>query len=420
MTIMSRVLAVSLVVMGTAQVALAQSTPPSPDGRWDPWLGCWQLAEESMDDGSSTIARLLGLQAPRTTANAGAVVCVTPAMPAGVTMTTRINGRSVLTETIVADGTAQPLTEPDCRGWQRAEWSALGARLYAAAEITCGDQPTRKVSGMALMIAGPTWIDIQMIEGADHRSLRVRRYRRAADQTHAGVAQPRARAARAAPLGTRLSIADVKEASSKVAPETLQAAVLELKAGFNLTSERLLDLGKAGVPRGVIDLMVALSFPDRFIVERPARTTGGGGGNWVSGGGWGLDDFDMMWPYFAHPYMYTSYYAPFGYRYWGYYDNYYFQGPGFVVVNPGQASPAPQPSGEGRVVDGYGYTRIRRNQPEPTGALGGSGSGWSTASAGSSNSGSSGSGSGVSSGGYSSGGAGGGERTAQPRPPGGN
>lgn len=192
----------------------------------------------------------------------------------------------------------------------------------------------------------------------------------------------------------------MKEANGKVAPETLQAALVELKSGFDLNSQRLIELDQAGIPDSVIDLMVALSFPKRFVVEK--NTSG-------SGGSWGVSGFDSMWPYFTEPYVYTSYYAPFGYRYWGYYDSYYFQGPGFVIVNP---EPSIQPSGDGRVVDGRGYTRVRRSDPDPSGRPSGSGSGGGTASAGASSS----NGGGVSSSGYSGRG-GGGDRTAQPRPP---
>jgi hypothetical protein len=149
---------------------------------------------------------------------------------------------------------------------------------------------------------------------------------------------------------------------------------------------------------------VAQSFPSKFVVER----------NTSGGGSWGMSGFDSMWPYYSDPFFYTSYYAPFGYRYWGSYDPYYFQGPGFVVVNPQPV----QPDSNGRVVDGRGYTRVRPNVPTPA-----SGSGWTGASeASGGSSGSSGSGGSVSGSGYSSGGSGGGggggARTAVSRPPG--
>jgi hypothetical protein len=403
---------------GPAWAQTAAGAAP-PDPRWAPWLGCWQLADETISDPSSFADALAALQ--RSRANAGSLVCVTPA-PGGATMTTLVNDQTVLTETLVADGLQKVVTEDGCRGWQRAEWSQLGTRVFARAEISCADQKPRTVSGLSMLSTGPNWVDIQVIESEGRKSLRVRRYQRARDQKHAGML-PSARDTSAMPLAAKLSIAEVKEASGKVAPEALQAALVELRSGFDLNGKRLIELDRAGVPASVIDLMVALSFPKRFVVDRAGR--GGGGSGWGGGGvgstAWGMDDLDM-WPLFAHPYFYSSYYSPFGYRNWGYYDNYYFQGPGFVTVDPG-GQVAPQPSGSGRVVDGLGYTRVRRSEPEPTIQRGNSGNGSNSGSAmdnsgSNSGSGSSGSG-GVTSSGYSGGGAGSGDRTAVARPPGG-
>jgi hypothetical protein len=396
--------AVVIVTFGAA-IASAQTAPAQPttvDPRWAPWLGCWQIIDESVRDAPTLADALVSLG--RTRANAGALVCVTPAT-GGVTMTTFVNDEPVLTETVVADGTQRPLSESDCRGWQRGVWSTLGARLFADAEISCGDQAPRKVSGLSMMMLGPLWIDVQMIENEGTNNLRVRRYHRAANQKHAGLLPPAPRTP-AVPLSSRLSIADVKEAVTKVAPEALQAAIFELKKGFDLTGERLIELDRAGVPDQIVDLMVAQSFPSKFVVEP----------NTSSGGSWGMSGFDSMWPYYSDPFFYTSYYAPFGYRYWGSYDPYYFRGPGFVVVNPQPV----RPDSNGRVVDGRGYTRVRLN--EPTSASGtGRGSTGASDGSGSGSSGSSGSSGGVSTSGYSSGGAsggGGGGRTAVSRPPG--
>lgn len=412
-----------LLVAGSLTSSAAQTPAPASaraEARWSSWLGCWQLSDESLDDGSAAMARLLGLPAPRSRENAGALVCVTPAADGGATMTTYANDRAVLSETIVPDGTSRAITEAECRGEQRAEWSTLGARLYASADLTCQSQPARKVSGLAMMLAGPVWLDIQAIESNGGKTLRVRRYHRAADQKRAGGLLPPTTATM--PLGRALSLSDVKEASKKVVPEVLQAALVELKSGFDLNGKRLLELEDASVPRSVIDLMVALSFPERFVVERPvARYSGGGGSSW-----WTPMGYDDLWPYFATPYafspFYSSYYAPFGYRYWGYVNPFYYSAPGYVVIDPGSGgNPSPQPSGEGRVVDGRGYTRVRRSDPEPViPRTGRNGDGYSTTSSGQSSDGGSnrGSSSGASSSGYSGGSSGSGDRTAQPRPPG--
>jgi hypothetical protein len=422
--------------IAVAAPAVAQSPPASAaDSRWAPWLGCWQVSEESVQDAARLLSDLAEGSQPNR-ARPGARVCVMPAANGGVTVETRTNGNPIQAETIIADGRERPINETGCRGTQRAEWSELGARLFARAEITCNDQPTRIVTGLSAMVVGPMWFDIQMIESLGQKSLRVRRYHRAPEEPATPSA---ARAISGMPLAGKLSIADIKEVSAKVPVEAVQAAVLELgEGGYDLKAKQLVELDDAGVPDSVIDLMIGMSFPKRFTVE---RASSGGGGSFA--GYWNELD---LWPYMAMmPYIgfwpgygsdygspfyspfysayYSSFYSPFGYRYWGYGDYY---NSGFVVINSGggggggTVSP-PANTGEGRVVDGRGYTRVRRNEPEPAIRVNngnGNNGGWGTSSAGNSGSSSGSGSSGVSSGGYSSGGSSGGDRTAVPRPPG--
>jgi hypothetical protein len=404
-------IAVAFAVAAAQGSAFAQGNPTSADARWAPWVGCWQLADESVTERDATVGLMPGAEpAQRSRANAGALVCVKPApAPSTATMTTLVNDREVLTETVVADGSQRPLNEPDCEGWQRAEWSTEGPRLFAKAEIACAGQPKRIISSMAMLIAGPLWVDVQMIESDGRKSLRIRRYQRALDQRRAGD-QSAAREAQKTVLSARLSIAAIKEANAKLPSEALQAALLEIRDGFDINGKRLVELSEAGVPGNVIDLMIALTFPDKLVVERQSA------GSFSSAG------FADYWPWYTDPFFYSSYYSLFGYRSWGYFDP-FFSGPGFVVIGPGGGTVGPtEParSGVGRVVDGQGYTRVTTRAPERTVR---DGSGWQgTSSTGGGSSGSSGSSSGgVSSSGYSSGGGsggGGGERTAVSRPPG--
>jgi hypothetical protein len=224
--------------------------------------------------------------------------------------------------------------------------------------------------------------------------------------------------ARATIAASSLSLDDVKEASGKVAPRALEAALVETNTGFDLKGRTLVDLDDAGVPDSVIDLLVALSYPDRFVVERSSSRSGGGGG-------FGNDPFMVGWA-FGYPAFYDDYfYSPYYYTPFGYSRQ---SLRGFGLLGDGIAvAPAPvgpQPSGAGRVVDGQGYTRVR---PRETASTTDSGQSTvtrtrSTTSASapppaSSGSSSSGSGSTASSGGGNSSGGSGGDtgRTAQPR-----
>jgi uncharacterized membrane protein YgcG len=395
-----RYVGVSFVLMlATATSAPAQSgtgarkSAPAMGDPWSAWLGCWQLVEERVREEWEPAAGTREFLPAK-----GAIVCVTPAdQPNAVRLTTRVESQSTLEDTIVADGAPHSLREPGCLGTQRAEWSSNGLRLFAKAELACGST-ARTVSGMTMIDAAGLWTDVQVVEENGRETIRVRRYRRAPDQADATASLPKPQQARA--LGTMagrsamLTLDEVKEVSQKLPLSALEAVLLETGASFPLNSKRLVELEEAGVPDRIIDLMVALSFPNRFVIER--RASGGGSAPMD----WGFE--------YGSRYDWPFYYAPFGYSLFGRYDYFFYGSPAYVV----DARPAsPVPSGQGRVIDGVGYTRVRAREPQAiaggAGANGGSGAGTTGSSSGGT----------VSSGGYSGGGGGSG-RTAVSRPPG--
>jgi hypothetical protein len=401
------VVAASLVLL-TAKPSIAQSVsgaPSAEDARWQPWLGCWTLQNENVREGEAidpTDIPAPGLRGPARRSDIR--VCV-EAEGSGVTLNTLVASRAALRQTIVADGKEHPIDETGCQGRQRAEWSRSGDRLFTHAELACNAAAPRTVSHLAMMVRGGTWLDIQSVTISGRESVRIRRYQRASDVP----TRPEDRASGGARAARPLTLADIREASAKLSPRVVEMALVESDAGFDLDGKTLIGLDEAGVPDSVIDLMVALSYPDRFIVDRP--TSGGGYAGWGSIADWSFGD-PFLW----------GYYAPFAYTYWGYGNPWDQPGYGWVIVDPG-GSDRPQPSGTGRVVDGQGYTRVRPREVtaasgDGSGRNGGSSSGTSsTGSSGGSSSGGS-SGGGVTGQGYSGGAGSDSGRTAQPRPPG--
>jgi hypothetical protein len=411
-----------------AAPAHAQS---AQDPRWDRWLGCWELVLENSREGAPVAGaparepRLQSRDAARPR------VCVQPSPDGGATFSTTVGTQTPIVQTVIADGTDRPITDDGCRGTQRAEWSRDGLRLFASAQLTCtSDKGERRVSGLAMLGPNGTWTDVQAIEIAGRESFRVRRYRRA---DSGAVTPPRLAA-------TALTLDDVKEASGKVSPRALEAALVETNASFDLTGKSLLELSAAGVPSGVVDLMVALSYPDRFVVDRNTSTDRAqtviiddpfmlgwafGYPVWSDVYGFHSPRYGNCSPYYYSPFAYQcmqSYYPFYGYGY----GNGYYPIDGGGIGGGGGGSVPDRPSGAGRVVDGQGYTRVRPRDSEPasastvgvsgSGSRSGGGSGGTVSSQGFSNGGSSSGSSGGSSGGGSGGGSGGdGGRTAQPR-----
>jgi len=379
-----------------------QPAAPSPsaqvaDSRYAAWLGCWRLD----DDLAGTAARM----------------CITPEK-AGVRMQTVVGTERGIDEVVFANGVAHPITDTECNGTELAEWSSDGARLFRTTSVTCGQEPARTIKSVAFLAPGPSWINVQHVSGAAaNTAVRVQRYRRAANQTLAdGGKAPQPAAGltlRTTAETTKWSIEDVIEASGKMPAEVVQAALTEVHHGFDLNKRTLVALDDGGVDEQVIDLMVALTYPKRFVVERR-----GGGSSTptgiLTGGGW-------FGPMMANPmlmgafaecfspfgYGYRSYYSmcnsagysPLGYDYYGY-NRYDGGGYGYGWVDVGAFRPQTggipvESQGEGRAVNGRGYTQVRSRDSEgsPRVNSGGNGSaaGWS------------GNGGNASSGGYSSG-----------------
>ncbi len=409
--------------------AMAQETPAGFDSRWSPYLGCWTVAHEQMGQQPVPVPK-------------GTTVCVRPSGRTGVTITTTVEGKNVLEQTIVADGSPQPLTQGDCRGTQSSDWSRDGERLFTRVSLECTGRPERIVTGITMLSKGQ-WVDAQAtVTDGDH-DLRVRRYRRAGDEYAA------------AGLNTApLNVEDVIEASVEVQGPAIEVALDELGGRFTLNSRVLRQLADAGVSPNVIDLMVAKAYPDRFEVDRGVYPSAPYASGAATGGGATVMMGSSVYPYPIYDPFYSGYYyySPFAYPYhWGssyryrygypfynsYYNYNYFGYPGGVYYSGpvgggsgGNAQPgSPDSRGGDGVATSRGYTRVRPSGSSDSGQSatpanrGGSvgrvrsvdsSSGSSSSSRSSSSSGSSG----ASSGGYSGGGGdsgGGGGRTAQPR-----
>jgi hypothetical protein len=434
-------LAITIALVSSA-TTFAQDSPAGFDSRWNPYLGCWTVAQEQF-----------GQQ--RVSVPSGTMVCVRPSGRSGVAITTTVDGKTVLEQTIVADGSTQALSQGDCNGTQTSDWSRDGERLFTRVTLDCAGRPARNVSGITMMAKGH-WVDVQATVVDNDHDLRVRRYRRSSDP-YTGMP-----AMAAAPF----NVEDVIEASAKVHAPAVEAALLEVGGRFTLNSRVLKQLADAKVSPNVIDLMVAQAYPERFDIDTGVYppVSVASGATATSGGNTTVIMGSSAFPYPVYDPFYNSYYyySPFAYPYyWGagyryrygypYYNYYNYYGyPGYAYPGYGGSINSGGPGGSGidyappgtsdsrgasGIATGRGYTRVRPagsgdsgggDAAVPTSRSGNVGRGTrgvdtgstpaSSSSSSSPSSSSSGS-TGASSGGYSSGGGGdtGGGRTAQPR-----
>src|SRR5687768_1890856 len=118
-----------------AVTAAAASATPAPFQGFQALVGCWEPVATARDS-APDIAR-------------GHLVCVVPIEgTSAVEFVTIVDGKAAERERVDASGTRQPLTRDDCSGWQSAEWSATGHRLYLRSELTCAGGLKRISTGV--------------------------------------------------------------------------------------------------------------------------------------------------------------------------------------------------------------------------------------------------------------------------------
>jgi len=357
---------VTLGLISLATTASAFAEEKEADSRWHPWLGCWQLWEEQLDPAAASTPTLTDTDDETAALLDRTRVCVRPGSTTDSVDLTAVAGDRVLVErTLVADGARRDVREAECVGWEQSEWSFDGHRLFTHAELQCGDEPARTVTGVSLLSSASIWVDIQVVEVGTRQLVEVRRYSptsAARQDTWLGsgalgvdatdIRQARREAAEA------IDLRDIEEASQRTTTRVVETLLVETEPRLPLDSEALIALDDAGINGGVIDLLVGLSYPDHFVVERRDR-----GGSWASGAHSGFGGYhDPMWYGSYYPYYVT----PLGYYSWRRgYNPYLFGGAAttpFIVV-PG-VNDNDSAEGTGRMVHERGYTRV---SPRTTG-----------------------------------------------------
>ena len=151
----------------------------------------------------------------------------------------------------------------------------------------------------------------------------------------------------------RYSVEDIIEAQTHVDPEAVEAWIVEHETPLAIDAGRLVQLADAGVSEGVIDMMIARSYPERFAVS----TGGGGGGDgpWLGGAGYYDPFYGWGSPYYGRfGYRYGYGYSPFGFGYGSPYGYGYGYGIGYGY-GPSIIRTESRNNG-GRVISGRGYS----------------------------------------------------------------
>ncbi len=330
----------------TPALAASPLVAQDTDGRWLAFVGCWEAvgAENAEDE------------------NANGLVCFRLEGD-GVTLTNHVDGEVVSTETLVADGRRQQVSVEGCEGAESVRFSEDGRRVFTETEFFCGTEEPRTGTGVMAFLGQSRWIDVRSLDTDGEPVSWFQVYRLAGIDRMAeeGVDDPAeglamaVRAQRAAAVA-ELDIDDVIEASDAMDAAAVESWLVMRGDDFDPDADELIRLADAGVAESVIDAVVAVSHPDRFVArtDGPPEALGApvrrGYRGWMAydpcwGPRWGFRSGWSPFGYGYSPYVGSPYYGGFGYGYsaWGY-------RPGTIVLDR-------RGSSGGRVYRGSGYSR---------------------------------------------------------------
>lgn len=329
-------------IAGLFAAALALPLEAQDTHLWQPFLGCWESAQQGAEE---------------------TVQCFRPT-DEGVEVSTIVAGVETGTEILVADGQERSVQADACTGYKAVQFSEDGHRAFLRSELTCEDE-TRSSSGVMAFVSTNRLLHFREVEIGGAPVSWIEEYHPVASQwfVENGVGDPsalnrqyvlalRTRAAEA------ITIRDVEEAAARLGPGALQLWIAAQPSDFDLDGDAILRLADEGVPESVIDVMVAANFPDHFALSLEDRAATEARLDSASASysvpyslGYRSYWFD---PFFLPPfYAYSAFGYPFvpGYLYTP--DYWYATRPVTIVVQP-----QPQPEGpRGRMINGQGYSR---------------------------------------------------------------
>ena len=229
------------------------------DSKWLPWIGYWHLISNKVNTNESSLKKeyLLTIE-PGSNGNS-------------VTMKGQRDDKILVEEEIIADGLQHPLTDKKCSGYYMYSWSETGKRLLFNSESNCPGNTQHKISGMSIINDNRDWLDIQLLQTGSEKAISIRRYRSVDNGSIIpGRYTPDKIGISRIAAGKNFSIDEIIELSKKIEPEVLEAALLEIRKPFPINSKQLIKLSDSGVDSRVVDLMVALTFPEKFTVGQEA------------------------------------------------------------------------------------------------------------------------------------------------------
>jgi hypothetical protein len=361
--------AFSLVLLFPTVFAIAQTGAADAKAPIKAWMGIWSFSDEKTYP--KTSVEILPTQDGK-----------------GLQINRRTADQPEVKEVLVPDGSRQTIDKSNCTGWQSTNYIPEAGMIISSSEMNCKDTGAFATVDAKLIVSADQMVDILQLKAAGETRIAARRLTLQRDLPPSNNAEPvnasviaRMNASQAWNLDTVIQLSKI------VDTQVLEAALVEKQVILDLNSKALKQLKNSKTPNGIIDLLVALAHPEKFLITKNGKVEFKPNVAAVAGNSGRLNTPNYSYSYvpsvnyypgiFYNCYngMYLNIYGGYScYNYYSalwwdypvYFSNRYNSGPGGSGSGGGSSVPAPAPStsNNGQLSGGTGYVQI---QPQPTG-----------------------------------------------------
>jgi hypothetical protein len=341
-------------------LSIAQTKAPAdPDLTITPWLGQWKAVDDPVKPGAK--------EPP-----GKAVLEIRPSASGKGLEIIRKDTDKPVSEFIFPDGVQRAIDSKNCSGTQTYNWEQQTGLLLGSSEMKCKDSTSYGISNLKMMVSSNEMVDILAIKASDQTRIAVRHFvfEKELSSMEETLPSQGALAQRIA-LSAPWDLNRVISLSKTIEPPILEAALLEKNINIKLDSKALKQMNAAKLPKSLIDLMVALAAPEKFMIQKNGKV--------AVNSSYSKNASTTYLSVYQDPYW--GYYDPYDrYRYgwngyWNYYSPFWMDYPFPIYTNipviggggsggsggggGGGSNPgSPNPYSEGRLSPGNGYIQI--------------------------------------------------------------
>jgi hypothetical protein len=256
----------TLSVLLLAIPMLLFSSPVYADSPFAAWFGVWTIVDDTspqatVDPHSQASVQFMptvdgkGLEISRKVLDSGA------------------QDIKDVKETLILDGSKQPLDAKNCTGWESSKWVPETGAIVGSSEVHCKDSGSFRTSSLKVMLAPDQMVDILGIITGDQTRVAARRLNfhhslEAAAESRSNLNGYAGRVA----VSAAWNVTGIIQLAAMVDDQVLQAALVEKNDKLHVDAKALRQMKAARLSKDTIDLMVALAFPDKFFVQTDGQT----------------------------------------------------------------------------------------------------------------------------------------------------